>query len=405
MMRALKRRLRSGRDERGAVAVLVGALVVLLLVSSSFVMDLGQAYVAKRKMQTAADAAALAAASAYATTPGACSTMLNTPANATAASTAANSFRSDNGSTDTSAPSASCDATTGTLRVTVTSETTTSSIFGQLTGIGNSIGVKRTATAAVSVSPEGVGLRPMAICLSQIANPMTTTVQRIDYPKVASQGLAGCPDTSPSGNWWTVDCPEVSNASSTVLNEKIRNGCDDPVNIAQPQTTTSEVALSNSLKADCPSRSSSCLSGNPGNTNSSGWFDAWQYLVDERKTVILPVFCAPRPPSNPTASNPAEYCNPTTVVGTGTNAIFPVYRLAAVRICGYYFGKQAGKKYQVTDGECANPPILVSGLNTNDDNFLLLAFKGVQTSGGTGSFNCNLGGHCDLGVRRTGLVN
>lgn len=50
------------RDERGAVAVMVGFLSVVLFVVAAFTVDLGQAYVAKRSVQTSVDFAALAGA-------------------------------------------------------------------------------------------------------------------------------------------------------------------------------------------------------------------------------------------------------------------------------------------------------------------------------------------------------
>ena len=47
-----------GRDDSGAVAVLVSLLLVSLMALSAFTADLGVAYVNKRQLQTAADAAA-----------------------------------------------------------------------------------------------------------------------------------------------------------------------------------------------------------------------------------------------------------------------------------------------------------------------------------------------------------
>ncbi|HET7431886.1 MAG TPA: pilus assembly protein TadG-related protein, partial [Nocardioides sp.] len=62
----MRARLRSRRqDERGAFAVLFAALTVMLLVLSAFTVDLGQAYVSKRQLQTAADAGVLAAGQVF----------------------------------------------------------------------------------------------------------------------------------------------------------------------------------------------------------------------------------------------------------------------------------------------------------------------------------------------------
>ena len=48
------------RDERGAVAVMVGFLTIVLFTVAAFAVDLGQAYVKKRDVQTTVDFAALA---------------------------------------------------------------------------------------------------------------------------------------------------------------------------------------------------------------------------------------------------------------------------------------------------------------------------------------------------------
>ena len=58
-------------DDEGAVAVIVALSAVLLLVLSAFVIDLGNVYATKARLQSAVDSAALAAAQ-YVATPGAC---------------------------------------------------------------------------------------------------------------------------------------------------------------------------------------------------------------------------------------------------------------------------------------------------------------------------------------------
>ena len=49
----LKRRLRQ-RDQRGAIALIVGLLSILLLGISAFTVDFGMAYTTKRQLSTAA---------------------------------------------------------------------------------------------------------------------------------------------------------------------------------------------------------------------------------------------------------------------------------------------------------------------------------------------------------------
>jgi Flp pilus assembly protein TadG len=391
------RRRKPARDERGAIAIMTAMMIILLCISSGFVVDFGQAWVAKRQMQTAADAAALAAAAAYASTPGICSTMLNAPANATAAKAAADSYRAKNGSSDTSAITAVCDAPTGTLRVTVNSATTSSSAFGALAGTSSTISVTRTATAAVSVSPQvGAGLRPLALCFAQVPSPIVYgQVYRVDFPGDGHKTFPGCPDTTASGDWWTLDCPGERTGATGVLESEVLNGCPDPVSIVSPQDATTSTKLSNSLTGACPSAplgSQTCLSGDPGQMDAGHIEDSWKALIDKETSVVLPVFCVP-----PT-------CTPTTLSGSGTNAIFPVYRLAGVQICGYHFGKST--KYDRLSGACANNPSHYNAqTDSSKDNYLLLVYKAFQTSGGTGGSSCQLGASCDMGVRRTLLVN
>src|SRR4029079_9205792 len=64
-MRVLLRRRFHQRDERGAVALIVGLLSIVLLGISAFTADFGMAYVTKRQLSSASDAAALAADLVY----------------------------------------------------------------------------------------------------------------------------------------------------------------------------------------------------------------------------------------------------------------------------------------------------------------------------------------------------
>ena len=54
--------MRRMKDERGAVAIIVAAIMVPLLICTALVVDMGSAYVRTRELQNAADAAALAIA-------------------------------------------------------------------------------------------------------------------------------------------------------------------------------------------------------------------------------------------------------------------------------------------------------------------------------------------------------
>src|SRR5262245_50331760 len=56
----MRRPATTRRDERGAVAIVVTMLALVLLIMAAFAVDLGNAYVAKRDSQKHADFAALA---------------------------------------------------------------------------------------------------------------------------------------------------------------------------------------------------------------------------------------------------------------------------------------------------------------------------------------------------------
>lgn len=62
MVRLSPVRLRRGRDEAGAVAVLVGLLTIIMFTLTALVVDLGMARVVRREAQVASDASTLAAA-------------------------------------------------------------------------------------------------------------------------------------------------------------------------------------------------------------------------------------------------------------------------------------------------------------------------------------------------------
>ena len=74
------------RDERGAVALIVAGLVVVLVGISAFTVDFGMAYATKRQLSSAADAASLAADMVYKSDyKGLCTVPGNDPNNPVAA--------------------------------------------------------------------------------------------------------------------------------------------------------------------------------------------------------------------------------------------------------------------------------------------------------------------------------
>jgi hypothetical protein len=150
------------RDERGAVAIIVALLVVVLVGISAFTVDYGMAYTTKRQLSSASDAAALAADMVYKTSyKGLCTVPGNDPNNPVAANStvrataeaAADSLFVQNfptgSASDGSITNLSCNGTG--VQVTYTANGKSSSPFGPLLGGNGTITTAGTAAAAYSV--------------------------------------------------------------------------------------------------------------------------------------------------------------------------------------------------------------------------------------------------------------
>jgi len=385
------------RNERGAVAVLSAALATILCLMAGFSIDFGMAYNMKRQLQTSADAAALAAASVYAKYPGSCSQLIAKPAYKTEAQAAADDEALANESDRQTNPITLSCASDGSLEVTYSNTGATPSLFGKLAGVGSTITTGRTATAADTVSPgAATGVRPMAMCSASLP-PLDKDYNqfvRIDNPSDGHKKIPACPDAGAAGNWWTVDCPEERTGSTGVLTTEILNGCNDGVSVAGSGSTAA--ALTISLETACPSApqgSETCLSGDPGQMDSGGIENSWGWLIDHQTPIVLPVFCV------------APQCTESTLDGSGTNAVFPVYKLAAVVVCGYHFGKNVKyTKAMSTSDPCYGNTLPDVTSDTSDDNYMQVVFVSHQTSGGTSDTECALGGLCDGGLRRVLLT-
>ncbi len=157
----MRRRIQQ-RDERGAVAIIVGLLTIVLLGISAFTVDFGMAYSTKRQLSSASDAASLAADAIYKTEyKGLCTVPGNDPNNPVAANAnvradaeaAADSLFLQNdpkgATTDGTITNLSCNGTG--VQVTYSATGTSSSPFGVLFGGSGTITTAGTAAAAYSV--------------------------------------------------------------------------------------------------------------------------------------------------------------------------------------------------------------------------------------------------------------
>ena len=373
---------------------MVAMLSIVVIGMAAFTVDFGMAYASTRQLQTASDAAALAAASVYADYPGACPTLVADSAIRGLAQAAADDIRAQNRDGSTGGPiSVTCNAT-GEPEVTYSSTGSTppalTGVFGQSGDFTNT----RAATAVVEV-PRKVNARPYALCAGLLPATIPSTVFRMELPGTA--GNSNCPGADTGGNWWSIDCPEGTSNSTSVLANQTTNGCTTPVSVVPNQGTRTGAALRTYLVASCPDRSSSCLSANPGNLTSNPIDTAWETLSQQQKKIVLPVFCG-NPPCDQGAVSPDN--------GNGT--IYPVQGHIGVMVCGYRWGNS---KYGPTGGlfvECAGSTNNPSNYQPTDvassNNYLLLKAIRLKVSGDTEDSDCILGAACDTGLRQLRLV-
>jgi hypothetical protein len=387
-------------EERGAVAVTVALLMVVLVGIGAFTIDFGMSYVSTRQLQTASDSAALAAASKYGELNGSCATLAGDSAARASVQTAVKNYRLENraGSTG-SITSVACSPDGKALDITYKSAGRTESALGGIFGQGNGYDTAKSATARVQVPTGGIGVRPYALCGSILPSVTTfpSPVFRMDLP---STGNSLCPGASSSGNWWSIDCPEAPSNSNTYLGQATLNGCTSPINIVPNQAPRTGSTLRNYLINSCPAKSSYCLGANSGNLGGTPILNAWSSLVMARERILLPVFCGTPAP-----------CDQAAVVNAGgNNAIYPVQALVGVIVCGYHFGTNNNQNSAAIpmDGDCGglnNPNNLTAAPGSNQDNYLLLRAVRLQISGGSGDPQCALGDtSCDYGNRAVSLV-
>ena len=401
------------RNERGATAVIVGIVAVVMVGMSGFVADFGLAYANKRATQTAADAAALGAAGVFASQPYRQCTDIYDHGKADAKTEATNKVAAN----DTASATATlvggdvvATCTGGDLVVTATVTAESPNFFGKVLGFSPDYDLQRTATAAVEAATTGPRLRPLALCASDLpAAAVPGTAFKLFAPGNGLAPPGSCPIPPNSGNWWTLDCPgehsdDADEARGTAgLEAQIRNGCASPVSIVPGQGTRTGSDLNSYLASKCPSIPTVapfiCLEGDPGQPDAGHVEDAWKDLIDQQLVVPIPVFCTSSP----------GLCASSSVIGTGTNAIFPVHKLVAVQVCGYHFGHQPSRQYRAptTMATCNDAASLLSAIATDstDDNYLVLVARNLSVSIVTADSGCALGDdRCDGGIRQVRLT-
>jgi hypothetical protein len=217
----LKRRLRQ-RDQRGAIALIVGLLSILLLGISAFTVDFGMAYTTKRQLSTAADAASLAADAVYKSDyKGLCTVPGNDPnspvaANAgvrASAEAAADDLFKQNFPAGTSADGSitnlACNGTG--VQVTYSASGKSSSPLGPLLGGSGTITTAGTAAAAYSV---GGGICALCVLGNVSTNNTDFTVTGGD---IYVDGNVG---TGPQSAWTATNSITISGTVSGLSQAK-----------------------------------------------------------------------------------------------------------------------------------------------------------------------------------------
>nr|WP_197676337.1 pilus assembly protein TadG-related protein [Nakamurella panacisegetis] len=196
-------------DDHGAVAVMTALLMVPVLMFAALVMDTGSAYLQRRQLQNAADAAALAIAQACGA--GSCGNIAST----------ASTLATANVSTGAATATAVVNGNT----VTVTASAVTPFVFAPVVGIANTA-VSATSAASWGSATGGRTVLPIAFSwcsfLAQTGGGLpTTTSTPLKFSKL--DGSTTC--TGPSGNvvpggfgWLKVDNGSNCTVTSSVSN-------------------------------------------------------------------------------------------------------------------------------------------------------------------------------------------
>jgi Flp pilus assembly protein TadG len=183
MQRLIPRRTRRLRDERGAAAVLIALVLVPLLGFAAIAVDIGAVYAERARLQTAADAAALAVAQDCAR--GNCGDMQATASALVAAN-------------DPDVATAPPVLSSTPLSVTVSGGKPTRHWFAPVLGI-DATQVRASATVAWGEPGAGTAVLPLTFSWcsfsQQTGGLASTTPQTILFTKTANDGCTG-----PSGN-------------------------------------------------------------------------------------------------------------------------------------------------------------------------------------------------------------
>ena len=168
--------MRGTRAERGQILPIVALALVVMLGVSAFTIDVGYAYYAKRQLQAATDAAALAGAQDLPSTTQAVSTATsyataNSPANVSFSFTYAATC------TATAVAATGCQASVNPNELTVTGSASTNTFFAKLFGIDHfNVSAHSNACSPCSSTPVDI-----VIALDRTGSMCDTTDRRTEF--------------------------------------------------------------------------------------------------------------------------------------------------------------------------------------------------------------------------------
>ena len=256
------------RDERGAVAVVVALMMIVLCICAALVTDFGMAYVNKRQAQTAADAAVLAAGRVIAGQSGSCADLTANTALMSGANAAADQLRLANlpGSPDVNLVP---DCSTGSLRLDYHVNVDSPLWLGQIVTGTNHLNVDREAQVTITATPSRLvggcsicvlgdvdaGNSDLKVIGGDISvNGTVTTGPQSFWDASTSINLTRPPNGLSQGNAtpdWTIGSPIPDPLASLSLPlptaGMVNRGNVDPCNGPGPGVYTGNITMTNGV--------------------------------------------------------------------------------------------------------------------------------------------------------------
>ncbi len=307
--------LNRSRNERGAVAIVVGLLSVVLLGLAAFTTDFGMAYAQRQALYTGTDSAALAIVhheyESEQSTPRTCQQI--TASDQSQADSIAAQQINDNAPFGETLPSSAISvdlecvgSNNGVLQATVSVNHTINTLLGHVLG-ASSMDVNRTSAAGLGAEQDVTGVEPLGICFWQAQQIKAAAeaagqdasgnypAQLVTLSKIW-QGDHDCSGDGGAGNWGWLDLGQGNGDSA--LGAMLASGFSGSLTFNGSSFTID----------------GNPMTGSPGNKGNGNPVDLGMKAIMD-KAVWLPVY--------------DKYS------GNGSNATYNIVDFISVKICGY----------------------------------------------------------------------